>query len=197
MHIPIFLSTPTRPLFAHMGALKIDLGTRACDFHVTSWCDQCEVHQVLVTLEAEREVNIAHDEVPAPHFPCCSGPVAIRLFSVLRELFSRETSPCLRSKCQVSLFRPRSLEKKDSSTGSCDVVFLNVPSYKFSIYGGLDTISIPVNQSSLARCCINQSADAPGLLYFTLMVRRRPQNSFLSISQRTLQHPQRAVMYCC
>lgn len=114
-----------------MGALKIDLGTQACDFPVTSWCDPCEVRQVLVTLEAEREVNIAHDQIPAPHFPCCSGPVADRLFSVLRELSSGQTSSCLRSKCQVSVVR----EKKDSSRSPCNVAVFNVPYELFHNFG--------------------------------------------------------------
>lgn len=33
---------PVRCLYAHMSALKIDLGTRACDFPITSWHVPCE-----------------------------------------------------------------------------------------------------------------------------------------------------------
>lgn len=82
MHMRIFLSTRwarQMPVCTHE-RLKNRPG------HTGLWlpyyilaCPMWE-HQVLVTLEAEGEVNIARYEVRAPHFPCCSGPVADRLF---------------------------------------------------------------------------------------------------------------------
>lgn len=83
-------------------------------------------HPFLVTLEAERERLILLLRRCGRHTsPAAVVPWPSEILSVLRELFSGPTSPCLRSKCQVSGAARRTFSNRGEGNRNAGVP--NVP----------------------------------------------------------------------
>lgn len=120
---------PVGCLYAHM-SLKIDLGTRACDFPITSWRVPCENIRFWLHLRQRERLILLVTRSGRHTSPAAVVRWLTAFSSVLRERFSGQTSPCLRSKCQVSVVRACILTQRDSNRGTCHMGVFNLPSYE-------------------------------------------------------------------